>query len=326
VEFSENPVTGVITVGTKNSIKKTKDVFKDSRSIELVNAFQLSNARQTGSGSIGITFNRAEDELGKNELESFLDSFHKAGLLSKEQLATATAHAYGDSSTLIEDAEVVAGLRWNTEQLKTLFKVASDHELDFIINEVADEMTALKVIRPSWIHEFELQINRKVLPRSMPDISLDSESPGAVLQYLLRRPELWQELQRRDANLDQNNKNTRNVLVKWYELALGLHKAIDLMAELYYSNADASAEEYEDYTQEINDCLRDWIKSASLLEMAWSLLPFTDNSKDDEVKASMLALLKILNRLSAGPDSEHSALSITMSVGEGNKKKITTLI
>jgi predicted RNA-binding protein Jag len=325
VVFSENPVSGVITVGTKSSIKKSKDVYKDSRYIELVNLFQLSNAKQTGSGSIGITFNRQEDELDKRELERFLGSFHKAGLLSSEQLSTATARAFQDSDTLVEQAELVAGLRWDKTQLARLLEKNRQPTFKDLLSEVTTEMDAMQVIRESHLKRLERDIRMDLKVRG---VEFDESRPGAVLSYFTSDGliNLFKQMQQRDAGLGSTSASAVRKLAKWYELALDLHQALNLMSEVYYSGGELDKDQYHELSEEINDAFRDWIKSASLLEMAWSLLPFTDNSKDDEVKASMLALLKILNRLAAGPDSEQSALSITMTVGEGNKKKITTLV
>jgi hypothetical protein len=325
VAFSENPVTGVITVGTKSSIKKSKDVFKDSRYIELVNLFQLSNAKQTGSGSIGVTFNRQEDELDKRELERFLGSFHQAGLLSAEQLATATARAFGDNNTLIEQAELVAGLRWGQAQLTRLLSKDRQPTFRDLLNEVTTEMDTLQAIKESHLKRLERDIRMDLKVRG---VEFDESRPGTVLSYFTSDPliGLFKQMQQRDAGLGSTSASAVRKLAKWHELALDLHQALALMSEVYHSGGELDKAEYHELSEDINNSFRDWIESASLLEMAWSLLPFTDNSKDDEVKASMLALLKILNRLSAGPDSEHSALSITMSVGEGNKKKITTLV
>jgi hypothetical protein len=325
VEFSENPISGVITVGTKASIKKIKDVFKDSRYIEFVNVFQLSNALESGVGSIGITFNRKEDELDKAELERFLGSFVKANLITQDTASKAANRALGESGSMIEDAEVVAGLRWNAGQLANLFDRDAQLGVDLIIGEVVKEMNVLRVIKESHLDRLQRDLKFDQIIR---DIDLDSSKPGDALAFFTapNMLSLFEQLQGRDSGLGQTSSSVIKKLAKWHELAIDLHRAIQLMREVYYSGAALPEADYHDFSKQINDCLRGWIEDASLLEIAFTLLPFIKNSADDEIKSSMLALLKILNRLTAGPDVEQSAVSVAMTVGEGKKKKITTLV
>ena len=148
VEIIEDHITGMVTIGTRAAIEKAQTLARDSRSIELVNVAQLSSAKVTGVGGLSATFNRKEDKLEQEELVAFLQGFVDTGILTREQQALALSRAYqstGATLDILEDAEIVAGVQWNDDQLNRLFSEEDPTAPEDVFDAVIGALERLQV-------------------------------------------------------------------------------------------------------------------------------------------------------------------------------------
>ncbi len=114
-------------------------------------------------------------------------------------------------------------------------------------------------------------------------------------------------------------------LRNWARNTRGLHRALGIMAEVYHSgDAGWSARDYQFRQRVLNEKFADWISLPSLLRGAAALLPWWSD-RDDRVKDNTLALLVVLEQLTAGEEDD-SALRIELRVPAGSRSRRIRLV
>jgi hypothetical protein len=332
IDFIEDPVTGMVTVGTKAAISKAQTLVSDSRSIELVNVAQLSSAKVTGTGGLRATFNRKEDKLEQAELVAFLQGFVDAGVLDDERKAIALARAYestGATLDILEDAEIVAGIRWGDEQLSRLFSLEDPIFPDEVFHAVVTALERLQVFDDSDFN----RINnlRKDGPRieSTGDmIAFFSSEEGARLRRRIagrRRAGKPGSGTPGQSTRQRRDQRAADKGYGWARNITRLHEAIVIMRNVYHSGDEPwSREKYQEQQDKLNRKLQHWIQLPGVLSSLYAKLPWASAS-DDRVKDHTLALMVALIHLTAAEDAA-TGLTVDLRLPAGNSRQTIRLV